>query len=60
MPTTELPERKHKAAEISRRITNARPLRHDPDAPEGEVTGGFNQKRDLALRHSSQARASRK
>jgi hypothetical protein len=44
MPTTTLPESKEKAAEISRRITNTRPLRRDKEAPEGQVTGGFNQK----------------
>jgi hypothetical protein len=46
MPTTELPQSKEKAAEISRKITNTRPLKRDKDAPEGQVTGGFNQKRD--------------
>ena len=44
MPTTTLPESKEKAAEISRKITNKRPLKRDKDAPEGQVTGGFNQK----------------
>lgn len=44
MPTTALPKAKEKAAEISRRIANTRPLRRDKDAPEGQVTGGFNQK----------------
>ena len=44
MPTTTLPESKEKAAEISRKITNTRPLKRDKDAPEGQVTGGFNQK----------------
>lgn len=44
MPTTTLPESKEKAAEISRKITNARPLRRDKAAPEGQVTGGFSQK----------------
>ncbi|HVT82713.1 MAG TPA: hypothetical protein VHM90_18895 [Phycisphaerae bacterium] len=45
MPTTKLPESKQKAAEISRRIANARPMRRDKHAPEDDVTGGFNQKR---------------
>ena len=44
MPTTTLPESKEKAAEISRKITNSRPLKRDKDAPEQQVTGGFNQK----------------
>jgi hypothetical protein len=45
MPTTKLPEAKEKAAEISRKITNKIPLKkRDKDAPEGQVTGGFNQK----------------
>jgi hypothetical protein len=44
MPTTRLPPGKEKAAEISRRIANARPLRRDKEAPENQVTGGFNQK----------------
>jgi hypothetical protein len=46
MPTTQLPKSKEKAAEISRKITNTRPSKRDKDAPEGQVTGGFNQKRD--------------
>ena len=44
MPTTTLPQSKEKAAEISRKITNSRPLKRDKDAPEQQVTGGFNQK----------------
>ena len=44
MPTTELPPAKEKAAEISRKITNSRPLRRDRESPESQVTGGFNQK----------------
>jgi hypothetical protein len=44
MPTTELPPAKEKAAEISRKITNSRPSKRDKDTPEGQVTGGFNQK----------------
>ena len=44
MPTTELPQAKEKAAEISRKITNSRPLRRDRESPESQVTGGFNQK----------------
>jgi len=31
MPTTTLPESKEKAAEISRKITNSRPLKRDKD-----------------------------
>jgi hypothetical protein len=46
MPTTSLPESKEKAAEISRKIANTRPSTRDKDAPEGNVSGGFNQKRD--------------
>src|SRR5436853_3450474 len=47
MPTTKLPPEKEKAAEISRKITNTRPReKRDKGAPEGQVTGGFNQKRD--------------
>jgi len=46
MPTSTLPESKEKAAEISRKITNTRPLKRDKDAPEGQVTGGFNQKQN--------------
>ena len=46
MPTTPLPKSKEKAAEISRKIANTRPSTRDKDAPEGQVTGGFNQKRD--------------
>lgn len=44
MPTTRLPASKEKAAEISRKITNSRPDKRDKNAPEGQVTGGFNQK----------------
>jgi hypothetical protein len=44
MPTTTLPRNKEKAAEISRRIANTRPLKRDRNAPEGQVSGGFNQK----------------
>ena len=44
MPTTQLPEEKEKAAEISRKITNTRPSTRDKNAPEGQVSGGFNQK----------------
>ena len=44
MPTTQLPPAKEKAAEISRKITNSRPQTRDKDAPESQVTGGFNQK----------------
>ena len=45
MPTTTLPQSKEKAAEISRKITNSRPLKRDKDAPEQQVTGGFNRRR---------------
>lgn len=44
MPTTQLPEEKEKAAEISRKIANTRPSTRDKDAPEGQVSGGYNQK----------------
>jgi hypothetical protein len=46
MPTTQLPHEKEKAAEISRKIANTRPSTRDKNAPEGQVTGGFNQKPD--------------
>jgi hypothetical protein len=46
MPTTELPQAKEKAAEISRKIANTRPSKRDKNSPDGQVTGGFNQKRD--------------
>ena len=48
MSTTQLPDVKEKAAEISRKIANTRPPERDKNAPEGQVTGGFNQKRDQA------------
>ena len=45
MATTELPQSKEKAHEIARKITNQRPPhKKDKDAPESNVTGGFNQK----------------
>jgi hypothetical protein len=44
MATTELPPSKEKAHEIARRIANERPLKKDKDAPESNVSGGFNQK----------------
>jgi len=44
MATTILPDSKHKAAEIARRIANTRPSTRDKDAPEGQVSSGFNQK----------------
>ena len=44
MATTELPLSKQKAHEIARKIANERPLKKDKDAPESNVTGGFNQK----------------
>jgi hypothetical protein len=47
MPTTQLPETKEKAAEISRKITNSRPSTRDKHSPEGQVSGGFNQKSRL-------------
>ena len=47
MPTTQLPPSKQKAHEISRKIANEQPLKkRDKDAPESNVSGGFNQKRD--------------
>ena len=44
MATTQLPPSKEKAHEIARKIANERPLKKDKDAPESNVTGGFNQK----------------
>jgi hypothetical protein len=50
MPTTQLPPSKQKAHEIARKIANESPLKkHDKDAPESNVSGGFNQKRDQAV-----------
>ncbi len=45
MPTTQLPPSKEKAHDTARKIANERPLKKDKDAPEGNVSGGFNQKR---------------
>ena len=47
MPTTELPGTKQKAHDIARKIANERPLKKDKDAPESNVSGGFNQKSRL-------------
>lgn len=44
MPNTPLPPDHEKAHEIARRIANERPLKKDKDAPESNVSGGFNQK----------------
>jgi hypothetical protein len=45
MATTELPPSKEKAHEIARKIANQRPpAKKDKDAPESNVSGGFNQK----------------
>lgn len=44
MPSTQMPAEKEKAHEIARRIANERPLKKDKDAPESNVSGGFNQK----------------
>ncbi|MEP7240845.1 MAG: hypothetical protein ABI697_08175 [Devosia sp.] len=44
MPTTQLPQVKEKAHEISKKIANERPLKKDKDTPDANVTGGFNQK----------------
>ncbi len=44
MATTQLPPTKEKAHEIARKIANERPLKKDKDAPESNVSGGFNQK----------------
>ena len=44
MATTTLPPSKEKAHEIARKIANERPLKKDKDAPESNVSGGFNQK----------------
>ncbi|MBI4923142.1 MAG: hypothetical protein HY834_15465 [Devosia nanyangense] len=63
MPTTRLPKSKEQAHEISGRITNERPLERDSTAPEGNVSGGFNQKsrqeRDEALRPPDKGRRDR-
>ncbi len=44
MSTTELPPNKEIAHEIARKIANGRPLKKEKDAPEYNVSGGFNQK----------------
>jgi len=44
MATTTLPPSKEKAHEIAQKIANQRPLKKDKDAPESNVSGGFNQK----------------
>ena len=44
MPTTELPPSKEKAHEIARKIANERPLKKHKDAPDSNVSGGFNRK----------------
>lgn len=44
MPTTQLAPSKEKAHEIAQQIANGRPLKKDRDAPESNVSGGFNQK----------------
>jgi len=44
MPTTRLPQKKEQAHEIAQKIANRRPLNKDPDAPDANVSGGFNQK----------------
>ena len=44
MPSTELPPEKEKAHAIARQIANERPLKKDKDAPDSNVSGGFNQK----------------
>ena len=44
MPNTTLPPDHEKAHEIARRIANERPMKKDKDAPESNVSGGFNQK----------------
>lgn len=54
MPNTQLPPAKEKAAEISRKITNTRPLNRDKQSPEGQVSGGFNQKRDQHVTDTAQ------
>jgi hypothetical protein len=59
MPTTTLPASKEKAAEISRKITNTRPLKRDKDAPEGQVTGGFNQKTHQEVADQARPQGSR-
>lgn len=54
MPNTQLPPAKEKAAEISRKIANTRPVTRDKDSPEGQVSGGFNQKRDQDVTDKAQ------
>lgn len=56
MPTTKLPEAKEKAHEIAKNIANERPLKKpDKDAPEADVSGGFNQKSRPELVDEKQA-----
>ena len=59
MATTRLPESKERAHEIAQKITNERPLKKDKDAPEANVSGGFNQKsrvsKDEAKREENSA-----
>ncbi|MEO6395300.1 MAG: hypothetical protein ABIO40_05270 [Devosia sp.] len=52
MPTSQLPPQKEKAHEIARKITNERPLKKKSDAPEENVSGGFNQKSRAELDNS--------
>ena len=44
MPTTQLPRKNEQAHQIAQKIANGRPLNKDPDAPDANVSGGFNQK----------------
>ncbi|MEQ1769305.1 MAG: hypothetical protein ABL879_05645 [Devosia sp.] len=44
MPTTQTPPEKQKAHEIASKIANERPSKKNKDAPEENVSGGFNQK----------------
>ncbi len=60
MPTTTLPPEKEKAAEISRKIANTRPSTRDKGAPEGDVSGGFNQKSGQDLTDRSAEEKERK
>ena len=59
MATTELPPSKEKAHEIARKIANERPLKKDKDAPDSNVSGGFNQKSRASRRMSTIGRKSR-
>lgn len=55
MPTSTLPHEKEKAHEIAQKIAHERPPNRDKHAPEGQVSGGFNQKRDPAVADQAMA-----